>query len=244
MGTEEGVEKIFFELASENRLAILRLLQASTLKMQDIAREIDVTPTESLRQLQRLGEAGLVQRQPDGSYTSTQYGTLVLRISASIDFLWRHREYFSKHDLLRLPPQFNNRIGELSGATLILDTIESLNIGQRIMMDATEYAWGIAEGHIPELMGPIMDEKVQSGLGIRMLIPHSALSPSATPHNVELRGISEVPLGIALTESSAVVSFRFADGGLDYAGFSGTDPIFLDWAKDLFLYYWNRAREA
>ncbi len=240
MGTDEGVEKIFFELASENRLAILRLLQTSMLKMQEIAREIDVTPTESLRQLQRLGEVGLIQRQPDGSYTSTQYGTVVLRISASIDFLSRHREYFSKHDLLRLPPQFVNRIGELSGATLILDTIESLNIGQRIMMEASRYAWGIAEGHIPELMGPIMDEKVREGLGIRMLIPNSALGPVRAPPNVELRGISEVPLGIALTESAAVVSFRFTKGRLDYAGFSGTDPVFLNWAKDLFLYYWNQ----
>jgi predicted transcriptional regulator len=26
---------------------------------------------------------------------------------------------------------------------------------------------------------------------------------------------------------------------LDYAGFSGTDPLFLRWARDLFLYYWE-----
>ncbi|MDF1541349.1 MAG: DUF1724 domain-containing protein, partial [Candidatus Thorarchaeota archaeon] len=121
----------------------------------------------------------------------------------------------------------------------IMDTIESLNIGQRIMVEAKEYAWGIAEGNIPELMGPIMDEKVREGFNIKMLIPDSVLEPTKLPLNVELKGTPEIPLGIALTENAAVVTFRSIEGRLDYAGFSGSDSMFLGWAKDLFLYYWD-----
>ena len=160
---------MFFELASEKRLGILNELQTTLLKTQDIARKLDVTPTEALRQLQRLSDAGLVQRQPDGTYATSHFGKLVLQLSSSLDFISRHREYFSTHDILKLPPQFVNRIGELSKADLIMDTIESINIGQRIMIEATQYAWGIAEGNIPELMGPIMDEKIQKGFHIKML---------------------------------------------------------------------------
>lgn len=29
---------------------------------------------------------------------------------------------------------------------------------------------------------------------------------------------------------------------MDYAGFFGSDQIFHDWVRDLFLYYWNRAK--
>ncbi len=239
VGNDDGIEKIFFELASENRLGILIELQTSMLKTQDIARKLDVTPTEAVRQLQRLSDAKLVQRHPNGTFSTSPFGKLVLQFSSSIDFISRHREYFSTHDILQIPTQFVNRIGELCQANLIMDTIESLNTGQRIMMEAKQYAWGIAEGQIPELMGPIMDKKVQEGFQIRMLVPESVLTPTELSPNVELKGLPEIPLGIALTESAAVVTFRFIEGRFDYAGFYGTDSVFLKWAKDLFLHYWD-----
>jgi predicted transcriptional regulator len=59
MGSKEGIDKLFFELASESRLGILRELQLKPLKMQEIARKLDLTDTESCKQLQRLTEAHL-----------------------------------------------------------------------------------------------------------------------------------------------------------------------------------------
>ena len=79
MGEEYGLEKLFFELASENRLCILRELQKENLKMQEIARRLDVTPTEAFRQLERLSTASLVQKQPDGTFTLAEYGNLCFR---------------------------------------------------------------------------------------------------------------------------------------------------------------------
>jgi hypothetical protein len=34
------------------------------------------------------------------------------------------------------------------------------------------------------------------------------------------------------------------DGRVDYAGFIGKDEIFLNWVKDLFLYYWGKGKRA
>ncbi|MBA7593015.1 hypothetical protein ES708_35224 [subsurface metagenome] len=140
---------------------------------------------------------------------------------------------------MRLPYQFVNRIGELSKANLVLDTIENLNWGQRLYSEAEQYTWGLAEGIIPESMNPIMDEKVRVGLDIRMLVPKTFVIPPVTEQNIEVRGLSDVPVSIALTEKGAIVCFRFIEGRLDYAGFSGKDPVFLNWARDLFLYYWD-----
>lgn len=239
---DEGIEKMFFELASENRIRILNELRLSNLKTQDVARKLDVTPTEALRQLQRLSDAKLIQRQPDGTYITSQFGKLVLHLSSSIDFVSQHIEYFSTHDILRIPTQFINRISELSNTTLQMDTIESLNTGQRIMMESKEFAWGIAEGNIPELMGPIMDEKISGGIQVKMLIPESLLTQDELPPNVEIRGLAELPLGLALTENAAVVSFRFIEGRFDYAGFYGTDSLFLTWAQDIFQHYWEKGQ--
>ena len=219
-----GLEKLFFELASESRLGILRELQRENLKMQEIARRLDVTPTEAFRQLERLSAAMLVQRQPDGAFMLAEYGKVVLQISTSLDFLSKHKEYFSTHDLMMLPRQFINRVGELAGAKLEMDTIESLNKGAKWFTEAKQYAYGMGEGTIPAQMIPVMNQQAQRGLQIKMMIPAEIL-PAAkqpgTPKNVEIRGLSRIPGIIALNEEMAGICFRQLGGRIDYAGFFG-----------------------
>lgn len=248
MENDEGIEKLFFELASESRLGILRELQTKSLKMQEIARRLDVTATEAFRQLQRLSEALLVQKQPEGTFAITQYGKLVLQLSSSLEFVFKHKNYFSTHDAWRLPYQFVNRISELSQTNLIMDTMESLNKGERMFIEAEQYGWGVVEGRVPELMSPIMNERVLKGVKLKFLVPESSLSanatPSATARNIEVRTLADIPAIIALTEKEATICFRLVGGRMDYAGFYGKDPIFLNWVKDLFLYYWDKGKRA
>jgi predicted transcriptional regulator len=244
----EKIEKLFFELASESRLNILRELQKEPLKMQEIARRIDVTATEAFRQLDRLSSALLVHRQPDGAFALAEYGKLVLQISSSIEFVSKHKGYFSTHNIMRLPIQFVNRLGELSQAILVEDTIENLNKAEHAFIEAEEYGWGIAEGTIPERMGPIMGERLQKGVKLRFLIPETRL-PSSTKapsplKNVEIRSFSDLPAIVVLTEKEGAVCFRQLGGRVDYAGFFGKDPAFLSWVKDLFLYYWEEGRRT
>jgi predicted transcriptional regulator len=241
-----GIEKLFFELASESRLSILRELQKENLKMQEIARRLDVTATEAFRQLERLSAALLVQRQPDGTFAIAEYGKLVLQLASSLDFVSKYRDYFSTHDVMRLPFQFVNRLGELSQAKLVIDTVENLNNGERAFMEAEQYGWGIAEGTIPIHMIPIMNEQILKGLKLKMLIPENLLSasvsPTATAKNMKARGLPDLPAIVVLTEKEAGICFRQVGGRMDYAGFFGTDPVFHNWVKDLFLYYWDKGK--
>jgi predicted transcriptional regulator len=242
----EGIERLFFELASESRLSILRELQSENLKMQEIARRLDVTATEAFRQLERLSAALLVQRQPDGTFAIAEYGKLVLQLASSLDFVSKHRDYFSTHDVMRLPFQFVNRLGELSQAKLVMDTVENLNNGERAFMDAEQYGWGIAEGTIPINMIPIMNERILKGLKLKMLIPENLLSasvsPTATAKNMEARGLPDLPAIVVLTEKEGGICFRQVGGRVDYAGFFGKDPILHNWVRDLFLYYWDKGK--
>jgi len=161
------LEKLFFELASESRLLILQKLQKENMKMNEIARRLDMTATEAFRQLQRLSEAALVQKQPDGTFSITSYGKLVLQLLSAYDFVSKHRKYFLSHNVWHIPTQFVNRLGELSKAELILDAMDNINKGEKMFISAKQYAWGIAEGRIPELMNPVMDKKSRKGLKSR-----------------------------------------------------------------------------
>jgi predicted transcriptional regulator len=244
----EGIEKLFFELASESRLSILRELQKENLKMQEIARRLDVTATEAFRQLERLSAALLVQRQPNGTFALAEYGKVVLQLSSSLEFVSKHKNYFSTHDIMRFPLQFVNRLGELSQAKLVMDTVKNLNNAERAFIEAEQYGWGIAEGTIPEHVIPMINERIQKGMKFKFLIPENRLSanvsPSATPKNVEIRGLPDLPAIVVLTEKEGGVCFRQVGGRVDYAGFFGKDPTFLNWVKDLFLYYWDKGKRA
>ena len=246
MENQEGIERLFFELAGESRLGILRELQTKNLKMQEIARRLDLTATEAVRQLKRLTEALLIQRQPEGSYATTEYGKLVLQLSSSLEFVFKHKEYFLTHDIWRLPHQFVNRLGEFSQAELEMDTIKNLNRGAQAFTEAEQYAWGIGEGTIPEHMISVMNQRVQQGIQVKMLIAQERLptgaSQPAMPKNVELRGLSDLPAIVVVTEKVACICFRQLGGRVDYASFFGSDTLFHNWVRDLFLYYWDKGK--
>ena len=238
MENQEGIEKLFFELASESRLGILRELQTKNLKMQEIARRLDLTATEAVRQLKRLTEALLIQRQPEGSYTITEYGKLVLQLSASLQFAFKHKKFFLTPDIWRLPYQFVNRIGELSQTNLIADTMEGISKLEQVLREAQQYVWGFGEGRFTEAMSTIANEQTRKGMEYKILSP----LPPAKLQNLENRTHSELPAVFALTEKDAVICFRLIGGKADYAGLFGKDPIFLSWVKDLFLYYWDKGK--
>jgi predicted transcriptional regulator len=245
----EGLDKLFFELTSESRLSILNELQKENLKMQEIARRLDVTPTEAFRQLEHLSLASLVQRQPDDTFALGEFGKLILQISSSFDFISKHKAYFSTHDLTSLPSQFVNRLGELSAAKLEMDTIKNLNMGAQAFTESEQYAWGMGEGTIREQMTSVMNQHVARGIQVEMIISKERLPAGANlpemPKNVELRkGLPELPAIIVLTEKVAGVCFCQLGGRIDYAGFFGSDPTFHDWVKDLFLFYWEKGERT
>jgi len=219
----------------------MRALQEKELRTQEVANRENLTATEAVRQLQRLADSGLIRRLSDGSYINTEYGKIILHLSRSIEFVFRYREYFSTHDLLVLPQKLINRIGELSEAQLSMDTMKNLDLGQRILSEAREFSWGIGEGHIPDLMVPVMNSQMRKGVTLRFITPEGLVPPSSPERNVEIRGLSTVPVILVLSEKEAVVCFRFREGRVDYAGFSGKDEDFRSWVRDLFLDLWEKS---
>jgi len=239
MENQEGMEKLFFELASESRLDILHKLKEKNWKMNALARKLDLTTTETFRQLQRLKEAALVEKQPEGKYAITAYGRLVLQLSSSLEFVFKHKQYFLTHDVDQIPQQLISRIGELSQTKLIMGMIESTTKSSKMIGEAKQFMWGISPEPLPAPLDEV-SKQIPKGAEYRILSPQP---PTKLP-NLENRMLSEVPVIMAITEKEATVSFRFIGGRVDYAGFSGKDPLFLNWVKDLFLYYWDKGKRT
>jgi predicted transcriptional regulator len=245
-----GIEKLFFELASESRLSILREISKHDGKMREIARKLDLTTTETFRQLQRLSQGLLVEKQPEGTYTITEYGRFILQLSVSFEFIFNNRQYFSTHDFRKLPYQFLNRIGELSQASLIMNTMDSMKKFEKIFGEAEQYAWGLREGSSIESIGPMFSEQLRKGVKFKDICPESELATheisSEKQRNVESRGLplADIPATIMLTEKEGAICLRFINGRMDYACFVDKNPVGLNWIRDLFLYYWDKGKRV
>ena len=243
MEKSKGIEKLFFDLASESRLAIIRELKEENLKNNELGGKLELTATEAFRQLQHLTEACIVHRLPDGTYAITNYGKLTLQLLQSLEFTFEHKEYFVNHDVWRLPYQFVNRIGELSKGTLCLDTIENINRAVHLFSEAEKYAWAMGE-KVLESLGPAMARPISkrvkfSFMGCENRVPNFNHVPGEAPL-VELRTLTDVPITIVCTEKEATICLPSTEGRMDYAAFFGKDQTFINWARDIFLYYWDK----
>lgn len=243
--SKEGLDKLFFELASENRLNILQEAQVSPLKMTEIARKLNMTDTETIRQLQRLSEASLIQKLPSGSYELTTYAKLVLDLSSSLGFVSRFREYFREHDAFGLPFEFRARLGELSGCKLISASVNHLNKTAEMFYQAKERIDTVVVG--TKLFIDILRQRSQEGVKMRWLMQESFIpnAPSALSSWKKIPEIRTTPLvlgWIVVTERAASLSIRQNDRAMSLSSFYGEDPSSIKWTQELFNHEFERAK--
>jgi predicted transcriptional regulator len=245
--TQSGVEQLFFELASENRLDILRELQMEPRKIQEIGRRLKLTDTEAFRQVHRLDEASLIQKQPEGAYAITQYGKLVLQLSRPLEFVFRNKQCFLTRDVWRLPPEFIDRLGELSEAKLNMNMIEMLNIADQGVSEGEDHIWAMGDRPLGPLSAKV-GERISKGVKVRLLFPENLRAlykdVNDVPDVLEKRMLPSVPVNMLCTEKAAGVSLLSIDGRPDNALFFGRDEAFRKWAGDLFLYYWDKGKHC
>lgn len=247
MESSEGVHRVFYELASESRLGILRELQTKNYKMQELARKLDLTDTEAFRQLTRLSEALLIQKQPEGSYSISQYGKLLIQFSHSFEFALKFRQCLLSRDIWRLPAQFINRLGELSEVALNTNSLEMISNIELLISSSEKYLWIIGERPLSFLDSKI-GKQVHEGLTIRLMFDESNRKHfediPETKGIFEKKVIPVMPATLVLNEKFAGVNLLSIDGRADNAVFYGKDPAFLRWATDLFLYYWEQGKRC
>ena len=241
----EGLDRLFFELASESRLSILCELQAGGLRMQEIARRLKITDTEASRQLLRLTEASLIQKKPDGAYSITQYGKLLIQLSRSFAFALKFKNCLITRDIWRLPEPFIDRMGELSQTASIICTIDTLNCMESLISEAEKTLLCIIDRPI-HLINAKVVEKLQKGVTVRALFEERNLEfYQKIPERkgvLEKKIVSKIPAIILISEKSAVVNLTSIDSREEAVLFYGKDPTFLNWANDLFSYYWERGK--
>lgn len=246
----ETLSTLLFELANIDRLNILIELRTNAKKLTNISKELKLTVQETSRHLQRLCDARLLTKHPDGAYGITAYGEDVLALLPGLEFLTKHREYFVMHSITHLPKEFLWRIGDLADSRLLDSPVLAFQWVNTITEEANEQLHFIAD-QVPSGSIPLIEAAIKRGVKTYFLMPEEIERPKLPstymPHydtddrmRMSLGKMESVEFVGVISERAAVVGFPTIDGAMDYLAFYSENEAAVCWSRALFMYFWNR----
>jgi len=250
---------LLFELSNEDRLRILYQVAKEPMNITNLAKLLDLTIQESSRHVSRLTEAGLTQKDADGSHRLTPYGELVLEQLPGLTFISKQRDYFTSHPLTTVPMEFVDRIGDLSNSTYMDDVMVVIRSVEMLIQGAKEYVWNLNDQYVASsfrLIGEALkrgvktrsidlkhytwDPKIRSALSDEVI---EAIKVARTSGLLKERVLEKIEVFLWISEREAVVALPRLDGKFDYLGFTSTDDRARKWCMDVFDYYWEKAAQ-
>ena len=259
---------ILFEVSSETRYDILRALSEGPSVVTDVSEGLGISLTEASRHFNRLAQLELIAKRVDGPYVLTLLGKTILIQLKSLEFTSKHTSYFNTHNMTLIPERFQNTIYELEAASPSYAKRVNVmrisgNVG-KVAAEAEKYVLGIVDEEIMEFVFyakpeegtyQLVEDALKRDVKYRVIFPKS-FSPdklhkeafdlqakSIKAGNFEYRVIDPVDVFIHMSEKEAsILSFPDENGLFDYLGFEAKDARSLNWCKELFEYYWDRAQ--
>jgi predicted transcriptional regulator len=248
-----NAEKIFFELASQQRLSIIFSLSQTKSTLSQLSKDLGITMQEVHRNINRLQDAGLIEKDPRGIFSLTTFGNTIIKQIPTFDFLSLHKEYFSEHTLGEVPMKFEQRIGALDDCELIRGIVAILELWKQIYRDSESYILEIIPQVPLDLIEPILVRVRDKGTRLYYIFPEDVIIPKGRSEllktlrfdelyktgRIGRRMVDKVQVAVVLNEKKASILFPTQKGETDMnMMFYSEDRLFHDWCLDYFWFRW------
>lgn len=248
-----NTEKTFFELASEQRLSIFFRLNEKKAKISQLAKDLNITMQETHRNVNRLQDAHLIEKDPGGIFSLTTFGSTIIKQIPTFNYLSKHKDYFSEYILGELPIKFVMRLGALDRCGYVKGVVAILERWKDIYREADEYIYEIVPQVPIDLIEPALARVKDKGVKYSYVFPKDVIIPKGRKdllkkqgHNellnkgaIERRMVDRVQVAVILNEKNASVMFPTQKGETDTnMMFFSADSIFHEWCLDYFRYRW------
>jgi predicted transcriptional regulator len=260
----ENTASTFFELGSSQRIALLYKISEARCNLAKLSKDLGSTMPEVRRNIIRLGNSGMVDRDSNGTFFLTTFGKTVLEQIPTLDFLSRNKDYFSDHTFSALPLKFVRRIGSLTNSKLISGLVSIDETLNDIYNRSQEYVYAM----LPEVQIDLIESIVarlkkidNKNFKFGYILPAYATVPKRRKELLEALGFEELlkngtverkmvtslSIGIVLSDKEACVMFprihRNNKIEMDMNSmFHANDPDFQEWCLDYYRYVWHSAR--
>jgi predicted transcriptional regulator len=256
--------KTFFELGSSQRLGILFKVAEGKCNLASLSKDLDSTMPEVRRNIIRLTENGMVQRDTEGMFLLTTFGQTVLQQIPALDFLSRHKDYFEYHTLSTLPRKFMARVGSLINSQYITGMVSTIEKWKDIYSMSQTYVYAIVPEVPIDLIQSIVDRLKTAGekeFEFNYILPQNAIVPRRRKEllkgslfvellkqgRVKRKMADSVIISVVLNERQACITFPRVQKKdkfeVDVSSiFYSEDPDFHEWCLDYFRYIWFNSR--
>ncbi len=237
------VYELFTELSSENRLAILQILDEKPMIFTSLIKEIDMNSAEASRQLSRLTEALLIEKKGDGRYYNTLFGKLIISSISDLNFISEKSGYFLKHDTAHIPLDLLRQIDALSTGEMVTGVYNILNTHEKLGDGIKSYMWYMSDD-FPRHHLPNIERKLEEGLEIRVILPKDMCSTSPLSEKnrkkIGIKVLDDIKISAIVSDKFSMLELPGQNGKIDQnTAIFGYDERFREWCKKLFLYYWD-----
>lgn len=245
--------QIFTELAGDVRRMMLLKLNERSLKLSELAKELDTSIQHAHSNINRLIDIGLVKKNSGGSLNLTTFGRTVMKQLPTFHFLAEYKDYFQDHTFGDLPLKFERRIGDLNNCSVVKGVVAVLQRWKFMYLEAGEYINTITTQVLVDLIEPLA-EKVRSGTKLLYIMPEDVIIPRGTLEatkkvswdsllaegKAERRMVKKVLIATIVTDKSACVLFPNLKNETDMnVMFYSDDEVFREWCQDYFRYIWD-----
>ncbi len=250
-----NISSDFLELASEQRLNIIKNLAKNKLNISKLADIIDATKPEIHRNVTRLTKAGLIEKNIDGDYGLSVYGNAVLAQIPSLTFFTENKQFFKNHTLGNLEDKFIQRIGALENKKHVKGYVKTLEKWRQIQENAEKYIYNILSevpysGDIIE----VISKQLKNDLHIRSVFSDKVIVPEdrkkifeerdfqkyVKSGNLERKIKKNVTVVVLVTDKESAAFFPNIEGTTDLSEmFYSSNAKFREWCYDYFTWCWD-----
>ena len=257
----DETEEIFSSLANSQRLAILYIISENKKTLSSIAKELKITTQETHRNLNKLMNSNIIEKDFKGYFSLTVFGDMIIKNISAINFLSKHKRFFSEHNFHNIPIKFIQRIGALEKSDFLSGFVAVIEYIKRMYQNCEKYIYSILPQVPLDLIHTAIPIVKERGLKFKHILPIDALIPKKSEEFLENEGYSKLlhkgiierrmvtktNLGIVLTEQQALVMFPLSKGLVDMNfifcnNVSMDGGLFHEWCLDYFIEIWNNAK--
>jgi predicted transcriptional regulator len=243
---------LFMELGSEIRCSMLVSLNKAPAKLSSLARQLDITVQHAHQNVNRLCDAGLVERG-DGTFHITEFGRMVTGQIPYFLFAKKHNAFFKDHTLGGMPEKFVQRIGALQNCKM-LDSVTAVFQSLKKLQSSANEALKIMVAQAWPEEGEILIDRANHGVRVSALVGHNTIFPRNVVENIvprineliakkifERRMVEQVSVALFIADDrEAAIAFPNTKGEVDMnTMFVGEDSMFCEWCSDYFDYMWK-----
>ena len=255
MPSSAEIAETLLEVASEQRLNAILILNKEKLNLAAIAKRLDTTASEIHRNLGRLQKKGLIKKSADGKYQVTLFGQIICSHIPSISLMFDNKKYFDSHSIADLPVKFIQRIGALADSEFINGYVNVMDRWESVYKNAKKYIHNfLIETPYNKSLLETLESKMDNKIKIASIFSDSAViskersrllaqfdfSKFIAEGTLQRKTKKGLKIALVINEREAGISFPSREGEPDLSKMLySSDPLFHEWCLDLFNESWK-----